>query len=121
MQINENISRPMTTWLKLVDSSHKKSQLGELMFSLSYLPTAERLTVVVVKARNLNLKTRTNRTRGQQLVQQSAIDEGEPTAEDQPIEVDSNESIFVKVRRISSRGYGVITMTFRILGLLVEE
>ncbi|EAT37121.1 AAEL010851-PA [Aedes aegypti] len=97
MQINENISRPMTTWLKLVDSSHKKSQLGELMFSLSYLPTAERLTVVVVKARNLNLKTRTNRTRGQQLVQQSAIDEGEPTTEDQPIEVDSNESIFVKV------------------------
>nr|XP_029711446.1 uncharacterized protein LOC115256682 [Aedes albopictus] len=102
MQINENISRPMTTWLKLVDSSHKKSQLGELMFSLSYLPTAERLTVVVVKARNLNLKTRTNRPiRGQQqqLVQQSAIDDGgEPMADDNPmIEVDSSESIFVKV------------------------
>lgn len=109
MQINENISRPMTTWLKLVDSSHKKSQLGELMFSLSYLPTAERLTVVVVKARNLNLKTRTNRPiRGQQqqqqLVQQSAFDEGgEPMmADDNPmIEVDSSESIFVKVRRRS--------------------
>lgn len=102
MQINENISRPMTTWLKLVDSSHKKSQLGELMFSLSYLPTAERLTVVVVKARNLNLKTRTNRPiRGQQqqLVQQSAIHEGgEPMTDDNPmIEVDSSESIFVKV------------------------
>lgn len=26
---------------------------GEIMFSLSYLPTAERLTVVVVKARSL--------------------------------------------------------------------
>ncbi|XP_062548471.1 uncharacterized protein LOC134213436 [Armigeres subalbatus] len=93
MQINENISRPMTTWLKLVDSSHKKSQLGELMFSLSYLPTAERLTVVVVKARNLNLKNRTNRTRGQQ----STVDDCDSMADDQPIEVDSSESIFVKV------------------------
>lgn len=96
MQINENINRPMTTWLKLVDSSHKKSQLGELMFSLSYLPTAERLTVVVVKARNLNLKNRTNRTRGQQLVQQNAIDDSE-SAVDDLIEVDSSEGIFVKV------------------------
>ncbi|XP_065083863.1 uncharacterized protein Syt12 [Ochlerotatus camptorhynchus] len=96
MQINENINRPMTTWLKLVDSSHKKSQLGELMFSLSYLPTAERLTVVIVKARNLNLKNRTNRTRGQQLVQQNAIDDSEPAVDDL-IEVDSSESIFVKV------------------------
>lgn len=29
------------------------TELGEVMFSLSYLPTAERLTVVLVKARNL--------------------------------------------------------------------
>ncbi len=31
----------------------KGGESGEIMFSLSYLPTAERLTVVVVKARNL--------------------------------------------------------------------
>ncbi|KAK9708302.1 C2 domain [Popillia japonica] len=30
--------------------------MGELMFSLSYLPTAERLTVVVVKARKLKFE-----------------------------------------------------------------
>lgn len=32
------------------------TEFGELMFSLSYLPTAERLTVVVVKARNLRFQ-----------------------------------------------------------------
>ncbi len=31
----------------------KPVELGDIMFSLSYLPTAERLTVVVVKMRNL--------------------------------------------------------------------
>jgi len=31
----------------------KGGESGEMMFSLSYLPTAERLTVVVVKGRNL--------------------------------------------------------------------
>ena len=31
-----------------------KSNLGELLFSLSYLPTAERLTIVIMKARNLS-------------------------------------------------------------------
>lgn len=35
----------------------KGTECGELMFSLSYLPTAERLTVVVVKARNLKFST----------------------------------------------------------------
>ena len=34
-------------------SLQKRTEWGELMLSLSYLPTAERLTVVVVKARNL--------------------------------------------------------------------
>ncbi|KXJ11752.1 synaptotagmin-1 [Exaiptasia diaphana] len=29
-------------------------QLGEILFSLCYLPTAERLTIVIMKARNLN-------------------------------------------------------------------
>ena len=31
----------------------KPTEIGDMMFSLSYLPTAERLTVVVVKARNI--------------------------------------------------------------------
>ena len=31
----------------------KPTDLGDIMFSLSYLPTAERLTIVIVKARNL--------------------------------------------------------------------
>lgn len=106
MQINENINRPMTTWLKLMDSSHKKSQLGELMFSLSYLPTAERLTVVVVKARNLNLKSRTNRAKQLPLGQQRAglLDGEDPAVvagavNADPIEVDSSEGIFVKVSK----------------------
>lgn len=54
MQIG-NVTRPITTWLSLSDSKHNNSIWGELMFSISYLPTAERLTVVVVKARNLKL------------------------------------------------------------------
>lgn len=49
-----DVRRPITTWLTLSDSRHNNGPYGELMFSLSYLPTAERLTVVVVKARNLN-------------------------------------------------------------------
>uniref|UniRef100_A0A8D8CVC2 Synaptotagmin-12 n=1 Tax=Culex pipiens TaxID=7175 RepID=A0A8D8CVC2_CULPI len=103
MQLNENISRPMTTWLKLMDSSHKKSPLGELMFSLSYLPTAERLTVVIVKARNLNLKSSRAATasggRSKQLQQQVAIDDEAAVVEqeDDGGEVDSSEGIFVKV------------------------
>jgi len=31
----------------------KSQRMGDVMFSLSYLPSAERLTVVVVEARNL--------------------------------------------------------------------
>ncbi|XP_012288185.1 uncharacterized protein LOC105703947 [Orussus abietinus] len=42
-----------TTWLPLIGPSLPVPHLGELLFSLSYLPTAERLTLVVVKARNL--------------------------------------------------------------------
>lgn len=45
--------RAATTWLPLTGSIILTPRLGELMFSLSYLPTAERLTLVVVKARNL--------------------------------------------------------------------
>lgn len=52
-----DVWRPVTTWLTLSDSRHSQNHWGELMFSLSYLPTAERLMVVVVKARNLKLNT----------------------------------------------------------------
>lgn len=31
----------------------KPTEYGDILFSLSYLPTAERLTIVIVKARNL--------------------------------------------------------------------
>ena len=31
----------------------KPTEFGDMMFSLSYLPSAERLTVVIVKTRNL--------------------------------------------------------------------
>lgn len=34
-------------------SLQKPTEYGDIMFSLSYLPTAERLTIVIVKARNL--------------------------------------------------------------------
>ncbi|KAL6422250.1 hypothetical protein ACFW04_010924 [Cataglyphis niger] len=44
---------PATTWLPLSGPALPTPHLGELLFSLSYLPTAERLTLVVVKARNL--------------------------------------------------------------------
>jgi hypothetical protein len=46
-------ARPRTTWVQLSDSRNNCTNCGDLMFSLSYLPTAERLTVVVVKARSL--------------------------------------------------------------------
>ncbi|XP_022218827.2 uncharacterized protein LOC111071660 [Drosophila obscura] len=54
MEIGE-LPRPITTWIPLSDSRKCNARWGELMFSLSYLPTAERLTIVVVKARNLKL------------------------------------------------------------------
>ncbi|KAM8720882.1 hypothetical protein ACLKA7_006859 [Drosophila subpalustris] len=55
MEIGE-MARPVTTWIPLSDSRKCNARWGELMFSLSYLPTAERLTIVVVKARNLKLE-----------------------------------------------------------------
>lgn len=50
-----DVRRPITTWLTLSDSRLNSGPYGELMFSISYLPTAERLTVVIVKARKLKL------------------------------------------------------------------
>ncbi|XP_072376409.1 synaptotagmin-12-like isoform X1 [Diabrotica undecimpunctata] len=48
-----SLRQPVTTWVTLTDTGQKGTECGELLFSLSYLPTAERLTVVVVKTRNL--------------------------------------------------------------------
>ncbi|KAK8382632.1 hypothetical protein O3P69_015450 [Scylla paramamosain] len=47
------LSTPLSTQLTLTDTGQRGVGYGEIMFSLSYLPTAERLTVVVVKARSL--------------------------------------------------------------------
>ncbi|XP_040265881.1 synaptotagmin-12 [Bufo bufo] len=45
--------RPFNTWIYLQDVNKAADAVGEILLSLSYLPTAERLTVVVVKAKNL--------------------------------------------------------------------
>ncbi|XP_051478265.1 synaptotagmin-12 [Apus apus] len=46
-------TRPFSAWLYLQDVTKAVDTVGEILLSLSYLPTAERLTVVVVKAKNL--------------------------------------------------------------------
>lgn len=53
LKLGPAVRPPATTWLALSGPALPTPHLGELMFSLSYLPTAERLTLVVVKARNL--------------------------------------------------------------------
>lgn len=53
MKLGPAVRPPATTWLPLISLNLPVPRLGELMISLSYLPTAERLTLVVVKARNL--------------------------------------------------------------------
>ncbi|XP_067849570.1 synaptotagmin-12 [Heptranchias perlo] len=45
--------RTFNAWLYLQDVNKATDTVGEILLSLSYLPTAERLTVVVVKAKNL--------------------------------------------------------------------
>uniref|UniRef100_A0A8C5WH64 Synaptotagmin-12 n=1 Tax=Leptobrachium leishanense TaxID=445787 RepID=A0A8C5WH64_9ANUR len=45
--------RPFNTWIYLQDVNKAQDSVGEILLSLSYLPTAERLTVVVVKSKNL--------------------------------------------------------------------
>lgn len=45
--------QPFGGWLYLQDQNKAADAVGEILLSLSYLPTAERLTVVVVKAKNL--------------------------------------------------------------------
>ncbi|KAH9508658.1 Synaptotagmin-12 [Bulinus truncatus] len=46
----------MRIWFNLRDIDEKPTEYGDILFSLSYLPTAERLTVVIVKARSLRWK-----------------------------------------------------------------
>lgn len=48
-----DLRQPLRVWMNLRDLDEKPTELGDMMFSLSYLPTAERLTVVVVKCRSL--------------------------------------------------------------------
>ncbi|XP_019620998.1 PREDICTED: synaptotagmin-12-like [Branchiostoma belcheri] len=45
--------QPFSTWCSLQDINQKPAEFGDILFSISYLPTAERLTVVIVKCRNL--------------------------------------------------------------------
>lgn len=53
-------------WKQLGPSTEldDKVELGDLMVSLSYLPSAERLTVVVIKARNLRVVDDTRNSSG---------------------------------------------------------
>ncbi|XP_071943590.1 synaptotagmin-10-like [Antedon mediterranea] len=48
-----DISRQVEIWADLEIPSLKQDDLGDILFSLSYLPTAERLTIVVIKGRDL--------------------------------------------------------------------
>ncbi|CAH1797212.1 unnamed protein product [Owenia fusiformis] len=48
-----DLVHPVRMWMNLRGVDEKPADFGGIMFSLSYLPTAERLTVVVVKARGL--------------------------------------------------------------------
>lgn len=45
-----------------------KVELGDLMISLSYLPSAERLTAVVIKARNLRVFDDTRNSSGETFI-----------------------------------------------------
>lgn len=88
MEIGE-MSRPITTWIPLSDSRKCNARWGELMFSLSYLPTAERLTIVVVKARNLKLDMDTD----------SQSEQATGQSQSQSPNAGALQHIFVKVRR----------------------
>ncbi|XP_033942199.1 synaptotagmin-6 [Pseudochaenichthys georgianus] len=48
-----DLSREMNIWRDIQYASTESVDLGEVMFSLCYLPTAGRLTLTVIKCRNL--------------------------------------------------------------------
>ncbi|KAH0508070.1 Synaptotagmin-12 [Microtus ochrogaster] len=69
--------QPFSGWLYLQDQNKAADAVGEILLSLSYLPTAERLTVVVVKAKNL-IWTNDKTTAGEGLCPQFLhMDQGE--------------------------------------------
>lgn len=61
-----DLSDKVELWKSLGPCSEQdaKVELGDLMISLSYLPSAERLTVVVIKARNLRVFDDTRNSSG---------------------------------------------------------
>lgn len=60
-----DLSDKVDVWKLLNDEYlNAKVELGDLMISLSYLPSAERLTVVVIKARNLRVFDDTRNSSG---------------------------------------------------------
>uniref|UniRef100_A0A1I8GBT6 C2 domain-containing protein n=1 Tax=Macrostomum lignano TaxID=282301 RepID=A0A1I8GBT6_9PLAT len=85
-----DLQRPLRLWLNLREPDQKPSDHGELMFSLSYLPTAERLTVVIVKAKNLKWP-KPDQTVGDVLVKVHLIQNGKRLAK-KKTSVKKNES-----------------------------
>lgn len=67
---NIDLSDKVDLWKQLIPLSDKDSRvdLGELMVSLAYLPSAERLTVVIIKARNLRIVDDTRNSSGNFLI-----------------------------------------------------
>ncbi|ODN01498.1 Synaptotagmin-1, partial [Orchesella cincta] len=49
-----NVTTNMDVWAEIVQSRRPSGEKQEILISLSYLPSAERLTVVLLKARNLH-------------------------------------------------------------------
>ncbi|XP_076445564.1 synaptotagmin-12-like [Babylonia areolata] len=69
-----DLNAPVKVWLNLRDLDEKPTEYGDIFFSLSYLPTAERLTIVIVKARNL--KWREGRDTGDPFVKVYLLQNG---------------------------------------------
>lgn len=66
---NIDLNEKIDTWKALTPyvNQDSKVDLGELMVSLAYLPSAERLTVVIIKARNLRIVDDTRNSSGKML------------------------------------------------------
>ena len=48
-----DLRNAVRVWMTLREPDQRPTELGDILFSMSYLPTAERLTVVIVKCRSL--------------------------------------------------------------------
>lgn len=53
--MNIEVTSSIEIWGEITKAKKPREEFQELLISLSYLPSAERLTVVVLKARNLFL------------------------------------------------------------------